>query len=55
MSRNCVRHGCFHPANSQSLEVTPVVVRGMMYVTAANDVFALDARSGGLCGTTVAP
>jgi alcohol dehydrogenase (cytochrome c) len=36
----------FHPANSQSLEVTPVVVRGMMYVTAANDVFALDARSG---------
>ena len=36
----------FHPGNSQSLEVTPVVVRGMMYVTSANDVFALDARSG---------
>src|SRR4051812_5595361 len=36
----------FHPGNSQRLEVTPVVIRGMMYVTAANDVFALDARTG---------
>jgi alcohol dehydrogenase (cytochrome c) len=36
----------FHPGNSQSLEATPVVVHGLMYVTSANDVFALDARSG---------
>jgi alcohol dehydrogenase (cytochrome c) len=36
----------FHPGNSNRLEVTPVVVRGVMYVTAANDVFALDARTG---------
>ena len=36
----------FHPGNSQRLEVTPVVIRGVMYVTAANDVFALDARTG---------
>lgn len=36
----------FHPGNSQNLEVTPVVVRGVMYVTSANDVFALDARTG---------
>ena len=36
----------FHPGNSQRLEATPVVVRGMMYVTSANDVFALDARTG---------
>jgi len=36
----------FHPGNAQNLEVTPVVVRGMMYVTSANDVFALDARTG---------
>ena len=36
----------FHPGNSQNLEVTPVVVRGIMFVTAANDVFALDARTG---------
>jgi alcohol dehydrogenase (cytochrome c) len=36
----------FHPGNSQRLEVTPVVVRGVMYITAANDVFALDARTG---------
>ncbi len=36
----------FHPGNSQNLEVTPVVVRGIMFVTSANDVFALDARSG---------
>jgi alcohol dehydrogenase (cytochrome c) len=36
----------FHPGNSQRLEATPVVIRGMMYVTSANDVFALDARTG---------
>ena len=36
----------FHPGNSRRLEVTPVMVRGVMYVTAANDVFALDARTG---------
>jgi alcohol dehydrogenase (cytochrome c) len=36
----------FHPGNTQTLEVTPVVIRGMMYVTSANDVFALDARTG---------
>jgi alcohol dehydrogenase (cytochrome c) len=36
----------FHPGNSQSLEATPVVIRGLMYLTSANDVFALDARTG---------
>jgi alcohol dehydrogenase (cytochrome c) len=36
----------FHPGNSQHLEATPVVVRGIMYVTSANDAFALDARTG---------
>ncbi len=36
----------FHATNSRSLEATPVVVQGMMYVTSANDVFALDARTG---------
>lgn len=36
----------FHPGNSQRLEVTPVVVRGVMYITSANDTFALDARTG---------
>src|SRR5215469_8725959 len=36
----------FHPGNSQNLEVTPVVIRGIMYVTSSNDVFALDARTG---------
>ena len=36
----------FHPGNTQTLEATPVVIRGMMYVTSANDVFALDARTG---------
>jgi alcohol dehydrogenase (cytochrome c) len=36
----------FHPGNSQRLEVTPVVIRGVMYVTSANDVFALDAATG---------
>jgi alcohol dehydrogenase (cytochrome c) len=36
----------FHSRNSDRLEVTPVVVNGAMLVTAANDVFALDARTG---------
>jgi len=36
----------FHSTNSESLEVTPVVVGGVMYVTSANDTFALDARTG---------
>jgi alcohol dehydrogenase (cytochrome c) len=36
----------FHPGNTQGLEATPVVYRGIMYVTSANDVFALDARTG---------
>jgi len=36
----------FHARNSNHLEVTPVVVNGMMFVTSANDAFALDARTG---------
>jgi alcohol dehydrogenase (cytochrome c) len=36
----------FHSRNSDRLEVTPAVVNGTMFVTAANDVFALDAQTG---------
>ncbi|HTS57595.1 MAG TPA: PQQ-dependent dehydrogenase, methanol/ethanol family [Terriglobales bacterium] len=36
----------FHPGNSQNLEATPVVISGVMYLTSANHVFALDARTG---------
>ena len=36
----------FHAHNTNRLENTPVVVNGMMFVTAANDAFALDARTG---------
>jgi alcohol dehydrogenase (cytochrome c) len=36
----------FHAPNSDSLEATPVVVDGMMFVTSANDAYALDAQSG---------
>jgi alcohol dehydrogenase (cytochrome c) len=36
----------FHAGNSERLEATPVVVNGIMYVTSANDAFALDARTG---------
>lgn len=36
----------FHSGNTQRLEVTPVVVRGIMYITSSNDVFALDAQTG---------
>jgi len=36
----------FHASNTNRLETTPVVVDGLMFVTAANDAFALDARTG---------
>jgi len=36
----------FHPGNSLRLEATPLVANGVMYVTAANDAFALDAGTG---------
>jgi alcohol dehydrogenase (cytochrome c) len=36
----------FHSRNSDRMEVTPVVVHGIMFVTSANDTFALDARTG---------
>jgi alcohol dehydrogenase (cytochrome c) len=36
----------FHAPNSSHLEVTPVVVDGMMLVTVANDAYALDAQTG---------
>ena len=32
--------------NSQRLQVTPLVADGVMYVTAVNEAYALDARSG---------
>ena len=46
MLRNCARRGYFIPAIPSRLEATPLVVNGVMYVTAANDAFALDARTG---------
>ncbi len=36
----------FHARGADSLEVTPVVVNGIMFVTSANDAYALDARTG---------
>jgi len=36
----------FHVPNSNRLEVTPVVVDGIMLVTSANDAYALDAQTG---------
>lgn len=36
----------FHSSNSNRLEVTPVVANGVMFVTSANDTYALDARTG---------
>jgi alcohol dehydrogenase (cytochrome c) len=36
----------FHVPNSDRLEVTPVVVDGIMFVTSANDAYALDAQTG---------
>ncbi|MGB8099569.1 MAG: PQQ-binding-like beta-propeller repeat protein [Terracidiphilus sp.] len=36
----------FHPHAVSPLEVTPVVVAGVMFVTSANDAYALDAATG---------
>ncbi|MGA7753091.1 MAG: PQQ-dependent dehydrogenase, methanol/ethanol family [Candidatus Sulfotelmatobacter sp.] len=36
----------FHARNSDALEVTPIVFEGVMFVTSANDAYALDARTG---------
>ncbi len=36
----------FHSPNSNHLEGTPVVVDGLMFMTSANDAFAIDARTG---------
>jgi len=36
----------FSVPNARRLEVTPVVVDGVMYATAANEAFAIDARNG---------
>lgn len=36
----------FHSRNVGTLEVTPVVVDGIMFVTGSNDAYALDARTG---------
>jgi alcohol dehydrogenase (cytochrome c) len=36
----------FHSDSSRRLEVTPVVIEGVMLVTSANDAYALDAKTG---------
>jgi alcohol dehydrogenase (cytochrome c) len=36
----------FHPRAVSPLEVTPVVFAGVMFVTSANDAYALDAKTG---------
>src|SRR4051812_10555458 len=36
----------FHSPNSNNLEATPVVHNGVLFMTSANDAFALDARTG---------
>ena len=36
----------WHASNTNWLENTPIVANGIMFVTAANDAYALDARTG---------
>jgi alcohol dehydrogenase (cytochrome c) len=36
----------FHAPNSNRLEVTPLVADGIMFITSANDAYALDAQTG---------
>ncbi len=38
----------FHTQNPGVLEVTPVVVNGVMFITGSNDAYALDAETGRL-------
>jgi len=38
----------FHTRNAGVLEVTPVVVAGVMFITGSNDAYALDAKTGSL-------
>lgn len=38
----------FHSRNAGTLEVTPVVINGVMYITASNDAYALNAEDGQL-------
>ncbi len=42
----------FPVANAQHLEGTPIVVDGTMFVTTANEAYALDAQTGRPIGTT---
>jgi PQQ-dependent dehydrogenase (methanol/ethanol family) len=42
-----LRSAWVHPLPYSPLETTPVVIDGVMYVTAPNQVFALDGRTGG--------
>src|ERR1700678_849234 len=36
----------FHSRNAGTLEVTPIVVAGIMYVTGSNDAYAIQATTG---------
>src|SRR5271168_5213622 len=45
----------FHTRSSDRMEVTPVVVNGIMFVTSANDTTALDARTGRVIWRSVRP
>src|ERR1700739_3466194 len=36
----------FHPRTVSPLEVTPIVMAGVMFVTSGNDAYALDAKTG---------
>jgi len=38
----------FHTSNAGVMEVTPVVVAGVMFITRSNDAYALDAKTGKL-------
>jgi glucose dehydrogenase len=45
----------FPIAGGQRLEVTPLVVDGVMYVTMANEAYAVDAKNGREIGTIRVP
>lgn len=45
-TRRLAAQWVFHPHSVSPLEVTPAVVAGVMFVTSANDAYALDAKTG---------
>ena len=50
-----VHQWVYHVPNAKGLRTSPIVYKGVMYVTNSNSVYALDARSGRLIWQFIDP